>query len=107
MREEFSFIHKGTTICFVRLYGDCWICSLPGIVAIQLKKKVSALTELSIDELELPVRISNVLKAANLMTVYEVIERGENYIRKQPNCGEKSIKELKAALLEIGLELGR
>jgi DNA-directed RNA polymerase alpha subunit len=107
MREEFSFVYKGTTICFVQLYGDCWICSLPSFVANQLKKKVSTLTELSIDELELPVRMSNVLKAANMMTVYDVMERNENYIRRLPNCGETSIKALKAALLNIGLELRR
>ena len=107
MREEFSFVYKGTTICFVKLYGDCWICSLPGLVANQLKKKVSTLADLSIDELELPVRMSNVLKAANMMTVYDIMERNENYIRRLPNCGETSIKALKAALLNIGLELRR
>jgi DNA-directed RNA polymerase subunit alpha len=106
MREEFSFVYEGTTICFVRLYSDCWMCSLPNFVAQQLKKKITLPSELSVNELKLSVRMSNVLKSENLMTVQDVLDLGEMNIRKLPNCGKKSIKELKDALLEIGFELG-
>ena len=105
MREEFSFKFNDTTICFVHVYNDSWICSLPSYIAERLKRSLSELSERSIDELELSVRASNVLRAERLFTIYEVIQRTENQLLRLPNCGKTTIKEIKLALDDIGLQL--
>jgi DNA-directed RNA polymerase alpha subunit len=105
MREEFSFKFNDTTICFVQMYNDSWICSLPSYIAERLKRSLSELSERSIDELELSVRASNVLRAERLFTIYEVIQCSESQLRTLPNCGRTTVKEIKLALDDIGLQL--
>lgn len=105
MREEFSFVVSGTTITFVRLYSDAWVCSLPDTIAQKLKLRCLDLDKISVSDIGLSVRLSNVLKAAGLMNVYDVVINTESEISKLPNCGARSVKELKNALAEIGLEL--
>jgi DNA-directed RNA polymerase alpha subunit len=102
-RREFSFQFEDTTICFVQLYNDCWICSLPNQPAERLRQRLVG-TDLSIDELELSTRIMNVLKHENLFTIYDVIERTEMEMFKLPNFGNTSLKQLKDALASRGFE---
>jgi DNA-directed RNA polymerase alpha subunit len=103
-RKEFSFKVEDTTICFVQLYNDCWICSLPNSTADRLRQRLLG-ADLSVDELDLSLRLRNFLKSENLVTIHDVIQRTENEILKCPNIGRGSLKDLKAALASRGFEL--
>ena len=104
-RREFSFSVKGTTICFVQMYGDCWICSLPGIVAERLELKVSEAASIPIGQLEVTTRTANILRAEGFVTVHDVIQRSENDMLKLVNFGATSLKDLKTCLASIGFAL--
>ena len=60
----------------------------------------------SVDELELSVRSSNCLKAANLRTLGELIRKTEGDMLKYRNFGRKSLKEIADILEGMGLLLG-
>lgn len=105
-RREFSFKFEDTTISFVQLYHDCWICSLPSHSAERLRQRLLG-ADLSVDELDLSLRLINVLKSENLATIHDVIQRTENEMLKRPNFGRGSLKDLKAALAARGFELKR
>ena len=59
-----------------------------------------------IDELELSVRASNCLKAANIRTIGDLVVREESEMLKFHNFGKKSLDEIKALLDSMGLTLG-
>jgi DNA-directed RNA polymerase subunit alpha len=59
-----------------------------------------------VDELELSVRSSNCLKAANLRTLGELVIRTDQEMLKYRNFGKKSLQEIKEKLEEYGLSLG-
>ena len=103
-RREFSFKFEDTTICFVQLYNDCWICSLPNQPAERLRQRLLG-ADLSVDELDLSLRLRNFLKSENLNTIHDVIQRTDNEILSCPNIGRGSLKDLKAALASRGFEL--
>jgi DNA-directed RNA polymerase subunit alpha len=60
----------------------------------------------AVDELELSVRSYNCLKAANIRTVAELVQKTENEILKYRNFGRKSLTEIKELLERMGLSLG-
>lgn len=104
-REEFSFVFNGVTVCFVKMYHDCWICSLPWTSAEALRKGSTDLAKLSINELELTVRALNVLKAEGVFTVYDLLQYSESSLLKLVNCGKTTVADIKFALNQIGQEI--
>ena len=58
------------------------------------------------DELELSVRSSNCLRAANIQTLEDLVRRSESEMLKFRNFGRKSLNELNAILSELGLSFG-
>lgn len=60
----------------------------------------------AVDELELSVRSYNCLKAANIRTVAELVQKNETEILKYRNFGRKSLVEIKELLEKLGLSLG-
>ena len=60
----------------------------------------------AVDELELSVRSYNCLKAANIRTVAELVQKNEGEILKYRNFGRKSLVEIKELLERMGLTLG-
>jgi DNA-directed RNA polymerase subunit alpha len=64
------------------------------------------LLERSVEELELSVRSSNCLKAANLKTLGELVTKSESDMLKYRNFGRKSLKEIADILDGMGLHLG-
>lgn len=60
----------------------------------------------SIEELELSVRSSNCLKAANIKTLGELVKKTEAEMLKTRNFGKKSLAEIKEKLAAYGLSLG-
>jgi DNA-directed RNA polymerase subunit alpha len=69
-------------------------------------EKLKKLLGTSVDELELSVRSSNCLKAANLRTLGELVIRTDQEMLKYRNFGKKSLQEIKEKLLEYSLTLG-
>lgn len=60
----------------------------------------------SLEELELPARAVNALKAADITLVADLAQKTEADLVDVKNLGEKTIDELKAALAGLGLSLG-
>ncbi len=61
--------------------------------------------EMTIDELELSVRSYNCLKRAGINTVEELCSKTPEEMKKVRNLGQKSLDEVTAKLVELGLEL--
>lgn len=60
----------------------------------------------SVEELELTVRSANCLKAANIKTIGELIQKSENEMLETKNFGRKSLKEIRDILIGMELSLG-
>ncbi|MUM76160.1 DNA-directed RNA polymerase subunit alpha [Pseudodesulfovibrio sp. F-1] len=60
----------------------------------------------SIDELELSVRATNCLKAANIQLVGELVQRSEQAMLKTKNFGRKSLDEIRRVLDSMSLKFG-
>lgn len=59
-----------------------------------------------VDELELSVRAANCLKAAEIKTIRDLVQRTESEMLSFHNFGKKSLDEIKSILESMGLELG-
>ncbi len=60
----------------------------------------------SVEELELSVRSANCLKNADILKIYQLVQRTEGEMLKTKNFGRKSLNEIKEVLSEMGLSLG-
>lgn len=60
----------------------------------------------SVEELELTVRSANCLKAANIKTIGDLIQKSEADMLETKNFGRKSLKEIRDILTSMGLTLG-
>ncbi len=69
------------------------------------KELVDKLTK-PISELELSVRSSNCLAEANIRTIGDLVKKKETEMLKYKNFGKKSLNEINAVLLSMGLHLG-
>lgn len=61
---------------------------------------------LRIDEIELSVRSTNCLSSANIDTIAELVCIPEKKMLEFRNFGKKSLNEIKAKLMDMGLNLG-
>ncbi len=57
-------------------------------------------------ELVLSMRAANCLKNINVKYIWELVQKTEAELLKAPNFGEKSLREIKDVLQEMGLSLG-
>ena len=60
----------------------------------------------SVDELELSVRSANCLKNAEILKIYQLVQKSESEMLKTKNFGRKSLNEIKEVLSDMGLSLG-
>jgi len=60
----------------------------------------------SVEELELSVRSYNCLQKANIKTIRELVSKTDSEMLKTRNFGRKSLNEIKAILVGMGLSLG-
>ena len=65
------------------------------------------LLEMTIEELDLPVRSYNCLKRAGINTVHELTSKSEAEMIKVRNLGRKSLEEVKQKLIDLNLDLRR
>lgn len=70
------------------------------------KDKLLKILSMPINEIELSVRSSNCIKAAEIKTIGDLVSRSEAEMLKYRNFGKKSLEEIKSILSELGLSLG-
>ncbi len=80
--------------------------SIPKPEAKAEVKKPSINLNRSVEELELSVRSYNCLQKANIKTIAELVEKTDTEMLKTRNFGRKSLNEIKAILVDMGLNLG-
>jgi DNA-directed RNA polymerase subunit alpha len=68
--------------------------------------RIRQLLKTRVDELELSVRSSNCLRAANIQNLGELVSKTESEMLKYRNFGRKSLNELTFILEELGLSFG-
>ena len=68
--------------------------------------RVRNLLRTRVDELELSVRSSNCLRAANIQTIQDLVTKTESEMLKYRNFGRKSLNEIGAILEEMDLSFG-
>lgn len=68
--------------------------------------RIRQLLQTRVDELELSVRSSNCLRAANIQTLADLVRKTESEMLKYRNFGRKSLTELNNILDELGLSFG-
>ena len=68
--------------------------------------RIRKLLDKSVDELELSVRSSNCLRAAEIKSIFDLVQKGEPEMLKFRNFGRKSLKEIQDILGEMGLHFG-
>ncbi len=69
-------------------------------------KKIKNLLKTRVDDLELSVRSSNCLRAANIQTIQDLVTKTESEMLKYRNFGRKSLNEISQLLEEMGLHFG-
>ena len=69
-------------------------------------RRIATLLKMPVDELELSVRSANCLKAANIITLEDLVQKTENEMLKFRNFGRKSLNELTAILENLGIAFG-
>ena len=70
------------------------------------REALRKLLNTSVNEIELSVRAANCLNNANISTVGELVSKTEADMLKYRNFGKKSLTEIKARLVSLGLSLG-
>lgn len=68
--------------------------------------RVRNMLNMRVDELELSVRSSNCLRAANIQTIKDLVTKSESEMLKYRNFGRKSLNEIGAILDEMDLSFG-
>ena len=69
-------------------------------------RKINPLLMRPVEDLELTVRAANCLKAENINTIADLVQRTESDLLKTPNLGKKSLTEIKNVLQTRDLKLG-
>jgi DNA-directed RNA polymerase subunit alpha len=70
------------------------------------RQRVRRMLERSVEELELSVRSSNCLRAAEIKSIGDLVQKSEPEMLKYRNFGRKSLKEIQDILSEMGLHFG-
>ena len=78
----------------------------PVEVVDEATQKIAQLLKMPVEELELSVRSANCLKAADIVTLEDLVARPESEMLKFRNFGRKSLNELNAILENLGLAFG-
>jgi DNA-directed RNA polymerase subunit alpha len=69
-------------------------------------RRVRLLLDKSVEELELSVRSSNCLRAAEIKSIGDLVQKSEPEMLKYRNFGRKSLKEIQDILADMGLAFG-
>lgn len=69
-------------------------------------EEIRKLLQMNVEELELSVRSSNCLRAADIKTLADLVQKSETEMLKYRNFGRKSLTELSQILQEMDLSFG-
>lgn len=69
-------------------------------------ERIRTLLKMNVEELELSVRSSNCLRAAEIKTLADLVQKSEAEMLKYRNFGRKSLTELNQILGDLGLSFG-
>lgn len=69
-------------------------------------EEIRKLLQMNVEELELSVRSSNCLRAADIKTLADLVQKSETEMLKYRNFGRKSLTELSQILQEMELSFG-
>ena len=72
----------------------------------QEKVRILAMLDKSVEEMELSVRSANCLRAAEIRTIGDLVQKPESAMLKYRNFGRKSLKEISDILGQMGLRFG-
>jgi DNA-directed RNA polymerase subunit alpha len=75
-------------------------------VVDEATQRIAQMLKMQVEELELSVRSANCLKAADIVTLQDLVVRPESEMLKFRNFGRKSLNELNAILEGMGLSFG-
>lgn len=75
-------------------------------VVDEQKEHIRELLNMNVEELELSVRASNCLRAAEIKTIADLVQKSEAEMLKYRNFGRKSLMELNQIMTELGLSFG-
>jgi DNA-directed RNA polymerase subunit alpha len=70
------------------------------------RQRIRRTLDKSVEELELSVRSSNCLRAAEIKSIGDLVQKSEPEMLKYRNFGRKSLKEIQDILGEMGLSFG-
>lgn len=68
--------------------------------------RIKELLERSVDELELSVRAGNCLRAAQIRSIGDLVQKSETDMLQYRNFGKKSLKEIQDLISAMGLHFG-
>jgi DNA-directed RNA polymerase subunit alpha len=89
---------------FIHMDEEVMVEEAPGVDEEILR--VRNLLNTRVDELELSVRSSNCLRAANIQTIRDLVTKSEGDMLKYRNFGRKSLNEISSILEEMNLSFG-
>ncbi len=69
-------------------------------------EEIKKMLQMNVEELELSVRSSNCLRAADIKTLADLVQKSETEMLKYRNFGRKSLTELSQILQEMDLSFG-
>ena len=103
---SFTLHYNKKPLKFVPTNG-VWVCVLTDFQAshIRLNLVDQDFLDSPVDVLEINTRASNCLKAAGIFTIHQLINRNEWALRKIPNLGKGTLKDIIYALGSNGLTL--
>ncbi|HPC84464.1 MAG TPA: DNA-directed RNA polymerase subunit alpha [Thermoanaerobaculaceae bacterium] len=80
--------------------------NLEGVQEVVAAPAQDSALDRSIDELQLGVRILNMLRAAGIAAVRDLVAYSEDELQKLPGLGKKAVAEVRDRLERFGLSLG-
>lgn len=103
---SFTLHYNNRPLQFVPVNGS-WVCVLTDFQAAHIRMNLvdQDFVDGPVEQLELNTRASNCLKAAGIFTIHDLVRRKEWDLRKIPNLGNGTMRDIIAALDRVGLTL--
>lgn len=103
---SFTLHYNKKPLKFVPTNG-VWVCVLTDFQAAHIRMNLvdQDFLDSPVDVLEIPVRASNCLKVGGIFTIHQLVGKTELDLRKLPNLGVTTLKDIIAALGRVGLTL--
>jgi DNA-directed RNA polymerase subunit alpha len=101
--EQAVAVSAGILTNHLRLFVGLTGAEDAGVGPAQVASAEDRIREMPVEELDLSVRSYNCLKRAGINSVYELVQKDEEEIKKVRNLGTKSLDEVREKLAQLGL----